>query len=309
MYDGGEPVCYDDGGLPPAHLHQRPLYVPLRLRIEGGGGLVEEDDGGGLEDRAGDGHTLLLPAAQLQPPLPDHGPVLVREPDNLPVDVGVGGGPLGLPVRRLHLAVAYVVQDGLVEQDGVLGHHPYPLAERRLLDQPHVLPVDEDRTPLDVVEPEQEADDGALAGAARSDQGEGLSRVDSEGDVLEDGFLGHVVEADPSELNLSLAYRQRGGVGGVLHLLLHPEEVKHVLHVDERLLDHLVVRPEVVERGVELDEVGVEQDEVPYGEGPLDDPVRAQQGPHQQAQGDGHVLSKVEHAHGRDGLPLCALVP
>ncbi len=38
------------------------LYVPLCLRVERGGGLIEEDDEWGLEQSPGDGHALLLPA-------------------------------------------------------------------------------------------------------------------------------------------------------------------------------------------------------------------------------------------------------
>ena len=309
MDDGGQAVGHDDGGPTLAHLHQRPLYVPLRLRIQGRRSLVQEDDGGGLEDGAGNGHPLLLPAAQLQPPLANHSLVLEREPDYLPVDVGVGSSRLGSLVRGLYLAVADVVQDGLVEEDRVLGHHPYALPQAGLLHRPHILPVDEDGPLLDVVEPEQEAHDGALACTARADQGKRLARVEGEGDVLEYGLLWHVVEGDPPEFDLPLANRQRRGIGQVLHLLLNAQEVEHVLHVDEGLLYHLVVGPEVVEWRVELYEVGVEQDEVPYGEGTLDHPVGAQKGPHQQAQGDGNVLGKVENVHTGHRLPFRALVP
>src|SRR5262249_60862949 len=72
------PVRHDDDAVGTAHRRQamrhhqrraidhealeRLLHEPFRLRVEGRGGLVEDQDGRVLEDRAGDGQALALPA-------------------------------------------------------------------------------------------------------------------------------------------------------------------------------------------------------------------------------------------------------
>ena len=45
--------------------------IGLVLRVQGAGGLVEQDDRGALEQGAGDGHALALTAGQGAPALAD----------------------------------------------------------------------------------------------------------------------------------------------------------------------------------------------------------------------------------------------
>ena len=58
--DGREPVRDHQHGAVLHQLVEGALDLALALGVERGGGLVEEEDGGVLEERAGDGEALLL---------------------------------------------------------------------------------------------------------------------------------------------------------------------------------------------------------------------------------------------------------
>ena len=47
-----------------------------------------------------------------------------------------------------------------------------------------------------------------------------------------------IMEMDVIELDHALSHEQLPGARGVAHFLFLVEQVEHVLHVDERLLDH-----------------------------------------------------------------------
>ena len=65
-----------------------------------------------------------------------------------------------------------------------------------------------------------------------------LSRIGQEGDVLENLPLRSVVEGDVIEFDLPLCCQEWDGVRDVFYFLLFVHQVKHVLHVDEALLNH-----------------------------------------------------------------------
>ena len=68
--DGGQAVGNGDDGLAPGQLRQGVLDQMLVLGIDAGGGLVQDDDGGVLQDGPGDGDPLPLPAGEVPPPSP-----------------------------------------------------------------------------------------------------------------------------------------------------------------------------------------------------------------------------------------------
>ncbi len=75
--NGGETVGDDDGG---ASLHEAvegELDLLLRLAVEGGGGLVEQEDGCVFEERTGDGNPLALATRETAAVFADLGVVAV----------------------------------------------------------------------------------------------------------------------------------------------------------------------------------------------------------------------------------------
>ena len=71
--DRREPVGDDDRGAPLERLLQRPLDRHLRLGVEVGSGLVQDDDIGCLEQQAGERDALLLAAREPVAAIADDG--------------------------------------------------------------------------------------------------------------------------------------------------------------------------------------------------------------------------------------------
>jgi hypothetical protein len=62
--DGGKAVRNDDAGAARDEVIERVLDEALAFGVEAGGGLVEDEDGGVLDDGAGDGEALALAAGK-----------------------------------------------------------------------------------------------------------------------------------------------------------------------------------------------------------------------------------------------------
>ena len=87
---------------------------------------------------------------------------------------------LDLGGRRPGAAIGDVVVDRVVEQHGVLRNDADGRAQARLGDVADVLPIDPHRTPVDIVEAEQQAPDRRFAGAARANDRDRLAGGDGE---------------------------------------------------------------------------------------------------------------------------------
>ena len=89
-----ESVGHHDHRTLGGEVGQRLSQKPLARRIEGRGGLVEQDDRRWLGDGPGDGDALPLATGQAAPVLAELGVVAVRERFDAIVYAGGSGGPL-----------------------------------------------------------------------------------------------------------------------------------------------------------------------------------------------------------------------
>jgi len=71
------------------------------------------------------------------------------------MNFGVGGGSSNFPIFGANFAVADVVADCVIEQDGLLRNHAHHFPERVLSDLRDILTIHQNFTTLDVVEPLQ----------------------------------------------------------------------------------------------------------------------------------------------------------
>ena len=107
------------------------------------------------------------------------------------------------------------------------------------------------------------------------DHGDRLSRRHLEAHVEQDLALGVVAEIDIPERDRGAARGiERPGPGLVLDLAVFPQQVEHLFHVGERLLDLAVHDAEKVERNVELDQQCVDHHQIADGHGAPDDALR-----------------------------------
>ena len=163
---------------------ERLLDHRLVLRIDRGQRLVQHQDGRIAEQRAGDGDALALAARQACPAFADHRLVAVGQRLDEVVRVGGAGGGGEVRLAGVGAAEAEVVLDGAVEQVGVLRHHGDHLPHGARVERAQVMPADPHRAALRVVQAEQQANDGGLAGAAGSDDADAFSGGNAEGQAV-----------------------------------------------------------------------------------------------------------------------------
>ena len=90
--DGGEAVGDGEGGAAGGQARQGFLNQPLGVRVEGAGGLVQNQDARVFQDGAGDGDALLFAAGELVAALADDGVIAFRQGGDVVVDGGGLGG-------------------------------------------------------------------------------------------------------------------------------------------------------------------------------------------------------------------------
>ena len=167
----------------------------LILRVDAGGGLVQNDDGGVFQNGAGDGDALLLTAGEGAAALTHHGVIAVGQRHDEIVAAGLFGGLDHLRLGGVGLAEEDVGPDSVVEQVHVLEHHG-DVAEQAVTGELlQAVAAHGDVAGLGIVEPGQQTANGRLAAAGGADDGGGGLFRDGEGDVLQH-LTGIVAEAD-----------------------------------------------------------------------------------------------------------------
>src|SRR5918993_1511033 len=162
---GVEIVGNNQGRLSGHEAIQGFLDLCLALDVEAGHRLVQDQEGGVADDGPGDGYPLALPSGEGVAPLADDGLVPIFEVHDEVVGVGCFGGSDNLLCGGVQLAVGDVLLDGGAEQDRVLEDDPDLLAQGLELVVLYVSPIDPDGAASGVVEAQDKADQGRLAGS------------------------------------------------------------------------------------------------------------------------------------------------
>src|SRR5918993_524794 len=233
------------------------------LGVEAGLGLVQDQYGGIPEHGPRDGYALPLSTAQTLAALGEHGVVALGQgPDKVvgPSELGYG---LDLPAGCPRPPVGYVLGDRRPEEQGILRHEGYGVAQGLEGEGLYVFPVDEDPSLLRVVETGDEAGDGGLARAAHPDERDPASRFDVEVHAAQDlSRLVLVGEAHALEGNPAVEGRRGTGSGKVLHGRLRVQEIYDSLARDERCADLVDLPAQGPQGREEQSEVGHKDGEV-----------------------------------------------
>src|SRR5439155_11565979 len=131
--NGGETVRDDESSSAKHQVGERLLHEHLGLRIQFGGGFVQNENGRILQNRARNGDALPLAAAQARAAFANHGVIALRQLDDEIVrQRGLRGGN-DFFLGNIGQAVADVVANGVVKQDVLLRHHGDLPAQRAQL--------------------------------------------------------------------------------------------------------------------------------------------------------------------------------
>ncbi|CAN4049019.1 HTH-type transcriptional regulator immR, partial [Dysosmobacter welbionis] len=120
---GGDPLGDDELGGIRDLLQKRFADQGVGLGVHGGGGVVQDQDLGVLQQGPGDAKPLLLPAGDVGAALLDIGVVLVGELLDKGVRLGQLAHPDHLLVSGVLFAPAEIILDGAGEQHVLLQHH------------------------------------------------------------------------------------------------------------------------------------------------------------------------------------------
>lgn len=184
VHDGDETMRDTDAR---ASLHQRLERlqdIVLGDRVQAGRGLVVHKNGRALQHDPRDRHALLLASAQLEPAFAHKSGVLLGHAHDRVVHVRHARRLVHLLGRAREIAVVDVVQDGVVEQNGVLRHDAQRFTQRAQRDVEDVCVVDEDPARCGIVETEQKTHDRRFAAAAAANDGDLLAGGHFEAQVL-----------------------------------------------------------------------------------------------------------------------------
>ena len=167
--------------------------------------------------------------------------------------VGLARRFLDLRLGRARFSVGDVLPDGSTEEKHLLGNHRHLRAQRRQRIVARVPAVDQQPARRRIVEAKQQGNERGLAGAARSDQRDALSRSGGEIDAVEhlDAFARRIGEADAFKADIAVeARKRRRGVCGEtdLHLTGFAEELAHALSRADGLLQLAVELGELAHR-------------------------------------------------------------
>ena len=232
--DGRAPVGHDHDG-DPGRVPQAVEDLPLHGRVDGTGGVVQDEDPGPADQRAGDGQALALPTGQARPALPH--PRVQALGQGGHEGLGAGGAQ-----SRPHLVVA----DGeraVLQAEGDVAPHGVVEHERGLRDVgdrgrqtaghhvPQVGAVHRDATGDGVHETDQQRGQRGLPRPRRPDHGHRRARRGVHVDAVQqplgaavgvDDVVGHARHDDVATL---------AGGREVAVAVLHPARgVQHRTH-------------------------------------------------------------------------------
>ena len=184
-----------------------PLRQPLQslhdqcfgLGVERRGRLVQDHDGGVFEDRPGDRQSLALTARQRRAALADHRVVALWQTADELVGVGHLGRLSDPPRRGPRSPVGDVLRHRQRQDEGILQHDGYLLAQARQCHRPHVDPVDRYQPSPSVVEAGYQRHQRRLPRPGASYQCDRLPGTSLEGHPPQHRPIRLVAEAHPPE--------------------------------------------------------------------------------------------------------------
>ena len=213
----------------------------LILRVDAGGGLVENDDGCILQHGAGNGNALLFAAGKVAAtPAADGVVALIQLADEI-IAPGSPGYRLDFRIGGVQAAHADVVPHRAVKEVVVLRYIGNLAVELLQRDLPQIHTAQGDRAARHIPETGDELGDGALAGAGRAHQSGDRPRPDVQTYIVEHFTVlllvgkGHMIQSDTQTIQLrlcrgALQLRSIQNGGDLTHIGTHHRQFVHKGH-------------------------------------------------------------------------------
>src|SRR5882757_6457885 len=177
----------------------------FRLGVHAGGGFVEDQETRIVCERAGKIDELALSDGKSGAALVNVAGDALRQGANEFAEPDFINGVFDFGAVDAGGAETDIRFDGAGEKKWILQNDSELTAEILQIDQANVLAVEEDLAPLNVVKAEQQGNQSGFSRAGVSDDGEGLTGFNAEGDIAEDpifvGQLGDVVHLSVFKYN------------------------------------------------------------------------------------------------------------
>ena len=227
VHDALDAVGDDEGRAVLHQVIQRLPDLRFRLQVDRGGGIIQHEDAGILEQRAGDGDALLLSAGKGDAFFSDQGGIPQREGEDHIVDGGCPRGFEHFLIADLALdAVDDILTDGAREEEGLLFDDADLLAQEMFGVIGDVAPVQVDRAGGDLIEARQQVHQGGLARPCRAEQRHGLSGGAFKAHVAEDGVILLIFKGDIFKFDITVDALRRDGTR-IQHLAVFLDDLHH----------------------------------------------------------------------------------
>ena len=157
------------------------------------------------------------------------------------VSVGSLGGGDHFFIGGIQSAIADVLHDGALEQPCVLQHHAEALTQGAAVKVPHIVAIQGDGTGIHIIEAHEQLDHGSFARAGRADDSHLLAGLDLTAEIVDDGLVRGVAEADMAECHLSVDAGRVRAAGRVCLLVLFRlvQKLEHSLSGSGHALQHV----------------------------------------------------------------------
>ena len=306
--DGAEPVGDNQGGTSLGQSVEGPLDFGLGNRVQGGGGLVQNQNGGILQEDPGDGDALLLPAGEQGAPLAYIGLEALGHGQDVLVDLRLLCRLDDLFHGGAGFAVADVFQNGVGKQEHILLHNADVFVKAALGNLPDVHPVNGDGAGGHIIEPGNQLAQRGFSSAGGPYNGHGFSGGHCQRHVVKHIQIAAVGEGDFVHGNLAPGFAQALGVGGVLNGGLRGHDFHETLQTGEAVGEHLGEAAELAHGVDKRGDIQVEGDQVPVVHFPLHHIVAAEADDHHVQAAQEKLHAAVEQTHGFVELPLGGFV-
>ena len=280
QFQGAQALRDDEGGAARQQPAQGIVNQLLGVRIDAGGGVVEDQDARIHQNGPRNGDPLPLAAGQSYAALAHHGVVALVQAHHVVVDAGRLRRRVHVGVGGVRGAERNVVPNAGGKQHRILHHDPDLRAQRCDGHLAHVDAVDAHAARLRVVEAQHQPGQGGLAGAGRPEQRHDGARRNVQVHLAQRPPAGmargavHAVAAvtvgHPGHGHRAPNRRQRARAGPLLHAVGRIQDRRDALAGSGRHRQHRNDHADAADRREQLCHVGGERHQLADGQVAVD---------------------------------------